>query len=85
MPITAVVAVVTNLRHLPRLVRRHSISHDDEPSKPVTATENGGDWRERKKTATRDRLRNCALGLFREQGYEATTVEQIAAAEASHT
>jgi AcrR family transcriptional regulator len=38
------------------------------------------DWRQRKKTATRDRLRACALRLFRQQGYEATTVEQIAAA-----
>jgi AcrR family transcriptional regulator len=38
------------------------------------------DWRQRKKTATRDRLRASALRLFREQGYDATTVEQIAAA-----
>jgi len=38
------------------------------------------DWRQRKKTATRDRIRASALRLFREQGYEATTVEQIAAA-----
>jgi AcrR family transcriptional regulator len=37
------------------------------------------DWRQRKKTATRDRIRSCALRLFGEQGYEATTVEQIAA------
>jgi len=41
--------------------------------------ESGIGWRERKKTATRDRLRNSALRLFRDQGYEATTVEQIAA------
>jgi AcrR family transcriptional regulator len=38
------------------------------------------DWRRAKKTATRDRIRASALRLFREQGYDATTVEQIAAA-----
>jgi AcrR family transcriptional regulator len=43
-------------------------------------TEPGPDWRQRKKTATRDRIRASALRLFREQGYDATTVEQIAAA-----
>jgi len=42
-------------------------------------TEPEPDWRQRKKTATRDRIRACALRLFREQGYDATTVEQIAA------
>jgi AcrR family transcriptional regulator len=36
------------------------------------------DWRQRKKNATRDRIRTSALRLFREQGYDATTVEQIA-------
>jgi AcrR family transcriptional regulator len=43
-------------------------------------TEPAPDWRQRKKTATRDRIRASALRLFREQGYAATTVEQIAAA-----
>ena len=38
------------------------------------------DWRQRKKAATRDRIRDCALALFHDQGYDATTVEQIAAA-----
>jgi AcrR family transcriptional regulator len=38
------------------------------------------DWRQRKKNATRDRIRASALRLFREQGYDATTVEQISAA-----
>jgi len=36
--------------------------------------------RERKKAKTRAALQQHALRLFREQGYEATTVEQIAAA-----
>jgi AcrR family transcriptional regulator len=43
-------------------------------------TEPEPDWRERKKNATRDRIRASALQLFRDQGYDATTVEQIAAA-----
>jgi AcrR family transcriptional regulator len=43
-------------------------------------TEHQPDWRQRKKNATRERIRASALRLFHEHGYDATTVEQIAAA-----
>jgi AcrR family transcriptional regulator len=46
----------------------------------VTEPEPEPDWRQRKKAATRDRIRASALRLFGEHGYDATTVEQIAAA-----
>jgi AcrR family transcriptional regulator len=37
-------------------------------------------WRERKKAKTKAAIQQHALRLFREQGYDATTVEQIAEA-----
>jgi MFS transporter, DHA2 family, multidrug resistance protein len=42
--------------------------------------------RERKKAQTRAKIQACAVRLFREQGYDATTIEQIiAAADVSET
>jgi AcrR family transcriptional regulator len=52
---------------------------DDDLVTDDPVTQPGPDWRQRKKIATRDRIRASALRLFREQGYDATTVEQIAA------
>jgi AcrR family transcriptional regulator len=74
----SVLAVALDLtvrgRRPARLRPRTQVRDDDLMTGPEL------DWRQRKKNATRDRIRACALQLFREQGYDATTVEQIAAA-----
>ncbi len=53
------------------------------PTLPSPASGGGtktGGLRERKKQKTRESIQRTALRLFGKQGYEATTVEQIAAA-----
>jgi AcrR family transcriptional regulator len=46
----------------------------------MTGPENKSDWRKDKKAATRRTLQSHAMRLFLEKGYEATRVEEIAAA-----
>jgi AcrR family transcriptional regulator len=52
----------------------------DSPDSAATDSPDKPGLRERKKARTRATIQEHALRLFREQGYEATTVEQIAAA-----
>src|SRR6202050_991002 len=51
-----------------------------DASQPPLGAPRPDGLRERKKARTRASLREHALRLFRDQGYTATTVEQIAAA-----
>src|SRR5205807_9571184 len=50
------------------------------PTRAPSGGGQGGGLRERKKQKTRESIQRTALRLFEKQGYEQTTIEQIAAA-----
>ncbi|MHB9859437.1 TetR/AcrR family transcriptional regulator [Streptomyces sp. YIM S03343] len=56
----------------------HSPAHSPSPSHLAPADRPRLGLRERKKIKTREGIRAAAYALIREQGYDATTVEQIA-------
>ncbi len=77
--VSAAIAVAGALLALAFLPRRTTMT--DSATSPV-----GPGLRERKKAQTRATIQACALRLFREQGYDGTTIEQIiAAADISET
>lgn len=72
----AVAGALLSLAFLPR--RTTVTSSSSSPARPGL--------RDRKKARTRATIQACALRLFREQGYDATTIEQIIdAADVSET
>jgi len=87
--VVALLAALASLRYLPH----DAAAGNTEPSRTTRNAAAHGkyatmspvpdsrpDWRQQKKSATRRSIRSHALRLFGEQGYDATTVEQIAAA-----
>lgn len=77
--VSAGIAVAGALLALAFLPRRTTMT--DSATSPARSG-----MRERKKAQTRATIQACALRMFREQGYDATTIEQIiAAADVSET
>jgi DHA2 family multidrug resistance protein-like MFS transporter len=77
---------VLALAFLPRGVAGHRPGREERSLMPASTDRPEPSLRERKKARTRGAIQTHALQLFREQGYDATTIEQIIdAAEVSET
>ena len=81
-----ITGAVLALAFLPRGAAGRQRRSDERSLMPASTDRSKAGLRERKKARTRASIQSHALQLFREQGYDATTIEQIIdAAEISET